>query len=134
MSIDAYGSLEGFAFVKNEEGTKEAMSEMYFRRLNKSIGKRVACWFVSENKRKLIFGTLEKTTDYQSVVIDGKELAFIGENEAIMSITSDETLYSNDNINEGYSVQDMLRQRREMFGSAFVDKETTNLILKLKNR
>ena len=110
------------------------MSEMYFRRLNKSIGKRVACWFVSENKRKLIFGTLEKTTDYQSVVIDGKELAFIGENEAIMSITSDETLYSNDNINEGYSVQDMLRQRREMFGSAFVDKETTNLILKLKNR
>ena len=87
MSIDAAGAnLSNFAFVSSQDETKKRKSEMYFDRLNESIGKLVVCDFISENTVQTLTGILEEVTNYQSVIIDGKELTFIGENIAIKTI------------------------------------------------
>lgn len=135
MSIDAAGAnLSNFAFVSSQDETKKRKSEMYFDRLNESIGKLVVCDFISENTVQTLSGILEEVTNYQSVIIDGKELTFIGKNIAIKTIRDVEfpsfnfLLYYNTELQYIYNGEDMQKERRKMFGNEFVDNEIKKLI------
>ena len=118
MSIDASGAnLSNFVFVSSQDETKKRKSEMYFDRLNESIGKLVVCDFISENTVQTLTGILEEVTNYQSVIIDGKELTFIGKNIAIKTIRDVEfpsfnfLLYYNTELQYTYNGEDMQKER-----------------------
>lgn len=135
MSIDASGAnLSNFAFVSSQDKSKKIKSEMYFDRLNESIGKLVTCDYISENTVQTLTGILEGVTNYQSIIIDGKELTFIGENIAIKTIRDIKIpsfnllLYYNTELGYSYNSEDMQKERRKMFGNELVDNEIKKLI------
>lgn len=135
MSIDATGAYGVSYSVNLQEETKKLKSKKYFGKLKEYIGNVVVCDFISENTVQTLTGVLEEITSYQSVVIDGKELTFIGKNIAIKTISDVRfprvILYYNPELGYTYDGKDMYKERTKMFGYDIVEEETKKLI---KNR